>query len=106
LPIKQPLNDYFIMNNAREFTGIFYLITKNGVWYEVPGGEIYLNANKSLLFTYVPVECGGCKIGRFDLKSKKMFTKLWNGEGTAWSEIKDKSSLIDLFENGEWLKWK
>lgn len=106
LPRKQLLNDYFIINDADEFTGVFYLISKKGVWYEIPGGEIYLNANKSLLFTYVPGECGGCKIGRFDLKSKKMFTKIWDGEGPAWSEIKDKSSLINLLENGEWLKWE
>lgn len=106
VPNKQPLADYFIVNAAGEFSGMFYLISSNGAWYEIPGGSLYLNTNKSRLFTYVPAECGGCKIARFDLKSKKMFTKLWDSEGTAWEEIKPKSSLINVFENSKWLKWE
>lgn len=106
IPIRQPLSNYFILNDANEFTGVYYVITQSGKWYEIPGSQIYLSKNKSLLFTNVPNECGGCLIGRFDLNSKKLITKLWNGDGIAWDEIKDKASRINIFENCEFLKWE
>lgn len=93
---EQPLNDYYIINDARETTGIFYVISKTGVWYELPGGYIALNEKKSMLFTYVPVECGGCLIGRFNLKSQKLSTKLWDGYGTTWRKNGNQSNFLSL----------
>ena len=106
LPIKQPLQDFFIINDASEFTGTFYLLHKTGVWYKVPGLWMKINKAKTQLFTYVPGECGGCPIGKFDVALSKLTTKLWDGMGTAWKEADEKLELFDPFKDGEWLQWK
>ncbi len=105
LPLLQPIKDYFIINKSGEFSGNFYLISDNGIWHKIPGNEIYLSRDKTTLYTFVPVECGGCQIGRFDLKSNQLITKLWDGQGVAWEEIKTHSELVNVFEDGEWIKW-
>lgn len=104
LPAVQPFKGYFILNKAGEFTGTFYLINRKGNWIEIPGAALLSNSEKTTLFTYVPVECGGCTIGRFDLKTQQLTTKDWDGEGRAWEEVTDMDILLDLFEKGELLK--
>lgn len=101
LPIVQPLKDYFILNKASEFTGTFYVINREGTWIEIPGAGLYSNTDQTSLFSFVPVECGGCPIGRFNLKTQQLFTKDWDGEGPAWEE----GNLMNLFEKGQWLKY-
>lgn len=105
-PNNQLFKNYFIVNRSREFTGVFYLINSEGIWFKIPGGELYTNEGKSILFTHVPVECGGCQIGLFDLKSRQLTTKLWDGNGVAWDEIGDTSGAKNIFETGEWIKWQ
>lgn len=100
LPAVQPFKDYFILNKAGEFTGTFYVLNRKGTWFEIPGSGLFLNTAQTTLFTYVPVECGGCPIGRFDLKTGQLFTKNWDGEGRPWEE----GDLMNLFEKGEWMK--
>lgn len=106
LPATQLLNDYFIVNRSREFTGTFYLISKEGNWHKIPGAEAYWSKDKSRVYTFVPVECGGCDIAKFDPATGQLSKKLWDGHGAAWEEIKDRSGLVNLFENGEWIKWQ
>lgn len=100
LPAVQPFKDYFILNQAGEFTGTFYVINRKGTWFEIPGSGLFSNTAQTTLFTYVPAECGGCPIGRFDLKTGQLFTKNWDGDGRPWEE----GDLMNLFEKGEWVR--
>lgn len=105
LPDKQILEDFFIIKYASEFTGIYFLISKTGSWYEIPGGGIILNKELNTLYTYVPVECGGCQIGKFSLATRKIITKPWDGQGVAWAEIKEPGLHANLFAHSIWIKW-
>lgn len=100
---NQPLKDFFILYQASEFTGIYHLISREGVWYEMPGSGIIMNKEKNKLYTYVPVECGGCEIGKFSVHSRKLATKYWNGKGVAWREVKNKADFLNLSEDVEWI---
>lgn len=105
LPRKQILKDFFLINCSGEFSGIFYLITPNGVWYEIPGASISLDKENNTLYTYVPNECGGCTVAKFDLSSRKITKKGSDGLGTTWQEVKDRN-LINLVEKSTLISWQ
>ncbi len=102
----QPLKDFFILDQGDEFTGVYHLISKEGIWYEIPGGGIIMNKARNMLYTDVPVECGGCQISKFSLHSRKLTTKLWDGNGIAWKEFKNEADYIKLFEQSELITWE
>lgn len=106
LPLKQPLNDFFMVQDASEFTGTYYLIHKSGIWYELPGATLLSNQEKTVFYTTVPEECGGCTVSKFVRSSRKVATKISNGKQDAWAELKDTNTeFVNFFKNGTWVKW-
>jgi len=105
LPAEQPVKDYFIILKANEFSGTVYLISEEGIWYQVPGHFAQLDTKAQVLYTFNPQECGECKIGKFVFETKKLTTKTWNGEGDPWPGIKRNKNLTNVFSNGKWITW-
>lgn len=103
---NQPLKNCFIIRQANEFSGVYYLMTMEGKWYEIPGGEIWLNKAKNILYTAVPEECGGCLVAKFSLPSKKLETKMSDGKGNAWAEAKEAEGIRLFTDVNEWINWE
>lgn len=105
LPERQLLRDFFIIKSSGEFTGTYYLISMDGDWFELPGNEIIIDQTGKMLFTYVPGECGGCTIGKFDVTKRELTTKYSAGGDDAWPEVKDRKGYVSLFRDCTWVKW-
>ena len=106
IPKQQPFKELWMFRDDSEFTGIYYLITNDGVWYEIPGGSIMYDKTSRTLFTDAPPECGGCTIGKFSLQSHSLKTKVSKGEEPAWKEVGKSTNLQYLFREVEWVHWK
>ncbi|MBK8196523.1 MAG: hypothetical protein IPK76_26240 [Lewinellaceae bacterium] len=105
LPERQLLQDFFIIKSSGEFTGAYYLISMEGDWYEIPGNELFMDKAGKMLYTYVPYECGGCAIGKFDVAGRELTTKFSGGGDDAWPEVKDRKDYVSLFWDCTWVKW-
>lgn len=105
LPERQFLQDFFIIKSSGEFTGTYYLISMEGDWYEIPGNELIMDEAGKMLYTFVPYECGGCTIGKFDVAGRELTTKFSSGGDDAWPEVKDRKDYVSLFQDCTWLKW-
>lgn len=105
VPVNQPFSKYFIVYDAGEFTGTFYLLTESGEWFHLPGGELVMNAGKTMLYTTTPAECGKCRVGKFDLKTQELVTKWSEGSEQSWPEVAGKENTVWWVKDEEWVRW-
>ncbi|MBL7827558.1 MAG: hypothetical protein JNJ57_13065 [Saprospiraceae bacterium] len=107
IPVKQMFDDYFIIDRAGEFTGIYYLIHPDGRWFELPGNFLTINQDKTALYTFVPEECGGCYAGTFLFDKQLVIKKYATGSSNFLPEGITEAEIGNLFKDKDWiwLKW-
>ena len=101
-PIHQ---DYYLFNSQREFTGTLFLIDKSGTWHKMTGCCFCFDPEAQVIYSFVPEECGGCTIGKFNLNTYEMITKKWDGKGIAWSEYTHNIWSNLIFGQDERIEW-
>ncbi len=69
-PIKQPLNNYFLISKFGDYNGQTILIDTAGNITSIPGGSFSISADNNYLFTIHDSDISGITI--FDLKNKKV----------------------------------
>ena len=100
----QFLPNYFAVLSLSEFTGEHFLLDNSGTWYILPGYLFCFDESEQTVYSFVPEECGGCRIGKFNLITKEMVTKESNGTD-AWSEYPRECWWNSIFEEENRVKW-
>ncbi|MCC6413119.1 MAG: hypothetical protein IT270_15755 [Saprospiraceae bacterium] len=102
---EQVVPGYFLVYAADEFTGTFYLITQNGDWFELPGVELFVDKNQSVVYTRTPAECGKCRVSDFDIKTQELTTGWSDGEGHPFPKKAGLKATFWWIKDEEWVKW-
>jgi hypothetical protein len=106
IPEKQWIAPFFCVYDASEFTGTFHLLHENGAWFELPGGELATDKSGQFLYTFVPAECGGCPVGKMDLKTMQITRKMSDGMSSPWEEFADAEQVMYWFGDAGWVRWE
>jgi hypothetical protein len=105
VPAEQPLPGYFLFYAAGEFTGTFYLISENGFWFQLPGGELFIDQARTRLYTQTPAECGKCRVGTFDLKTEELITRWSDGNTHPWPQFAGQTFALWWIKDEDWVGW-
>jgi hypothetical protein len=99
------LPNYFAVLSLGEFTGELFLIDNSGTWYVLPGHLFCFDEKSQIIYSFVPGECGECRIGKFNLTAKEMVTKVNPRSSTAWPEYPRECWSTSIFEDEQMVKW-
>lgn len=100
------LPHYFAVFLANEFSGELFLLDNSGTWFLLPGHTFCFDESTKTIYSFVPGECGECRIGKFNLTTKEMTTKMSPHSATAWPEYPRACWNRSIFEEEQRVKWE